>query len=61
MMQTTDVTQHAHALFRSHGHRAEAEAAQRERAAAEKGKTALAEDWRRIRASIRQLRGANQG
>ncbi|WP_299608284.1 hypothetical protein [uncultured Tateyamaria sp.] len=60
MTQPMATSQHAHALYRAHGDKAEAEVAQRERMAVEAGKTEEAQDWRRIRASIRQIRGANQ-
>ena len=60
MTQAMAISQHAHALYRAHGDKAEAEAAQRERAADAAGKRQEARDWRKIRASIRQIRGANQ-
>ena len=60
MMQPVAISQHAQALYRTHGDKAEAEAAQRERDASDAGKQGVAADWRKIRASIRQLRGANQ-
>ncbi|WP_299684694.1 hypothetical protein [uncultured Tateyamaria sp.] len=59
-MQPMAVSQHARALYRTHGDKAEAEAAQRARSAEDEGKQAIAADWRKIRASIRQMRGANQ-
>ena len=59
-MQPMAVSRHAHALYRTHGDKAEAEAAQRARTAEKEGKQTVAADWRRIRASIRQMRGANQ-
>lgn len=60
MTDAITISQHAHALYRAHGDKAEAEAAARERAAEKAGKRSEADDWRRIRASIHQLRGANQ-
>ncbi|NNE53745.1 MAG: hypothetical protein HKN30_15240 [Sulfitobacter sp.] len=51
----------AHALYRAHGSKAELEAAQRERACKDAGNGAEAANWRAIRESIRQVRGANQG
>ena len=60
MTQPMATVQHARALYRAHGDKAEAQAAQNARAAAEAGNRAEAEDWRRIRATIRQLRGAHQ-
>lgn len=60
MMQPMAISQHARALYRTHGDKAEAEAAQRERIAAQEGKQTIAADWRKIRAQVRQMRGANQ-
>ena len=60
MMQPMATSRHAHALYRAHGDKAEADVARRERLALEAGKPSEAEDWRKVRASIRQLRGANQ-
>ena len=60
MTDSMAISQHAHALYRAHGDKAEAEAALRERTAKKAGKTEEARDWRRIRASITRLRGANQ-
>lgn len=54
MMTIQDIIQHAHALYRAHGDKAEAEAAQRARTAKD---PAEAEDWRRIRFRIQELRG----
>ncbi|MEL7090942.1 MAG: hypothetical protein AAFN94_04330 [Pseudomonadota bacterium] len=60
MTDAMTITQHAHALYRVHGDKAEAEAAEKERVAQQAGKQDEAVDWRRIRASIHQIRGANQ-
>ncbi|WP_157598810.1 hypothetical protein [Tateyamaria omphalii] len=60
MTQPMATVQHARALYRAHGDKAEAHAAQHARAAAQAGNQTEAEDWQRIRATIRQLRGANQ-
>ncbi len=60
MTKPMATSEYAQALYRAHGNKAEVEVAQRERRAVEAGKTAEAMDWRRIRASIRQIRGANQ-
>ncbi|MGP6087823.1 hypothetical protein [Antarctobacter jejuensis] len=57
MVKTKEI---AHALYRAHGGKAEAEAAQRERKSRDEGNDQEAESWRAIRSSIRQLRGANQ-
>ena len=55
-MQTADIIQHAHALYRAHGDKAEAEAAQR----AVSADTATEKEvWTKIRAQIRRLRGPN--
>ena len=61
MLDATQVAERAHALFRAMGDKAEAEAARRERQCEEEGDKTEAETWRRIRASIRQRRGALQG
>lgn len=50
----------AHALYRAHGDKAEFEAAQRENHFKKTGNEAEAANWRAIRGSIRQMRGANQ-
>ena len=60
MINPMATSQYAHALYRAHGDKAEAEVARRERAASAEGKTGEAQNWRKIRASIRQIRGANQ-
>ncbi len=54
MMDTQDIIQHAHALYRAHGDKAEAEAAQKAQAAET---PAEAEAWRKIRFKIKELRG----
>lgn len=53
-MNTQDIIQHAHALYRAHGDKAEAEAAQKAKAATD---PAEAEAWRKIRFKIKELRG----
>jgi hypothetical protein len=50
----------AHALYRARGDKAEYEAAQREQQFRAEGNTDEAANWRAIRGSIRQMRGANQ-
>lgn len=60
MTQPMATSRHAHALYRAHGDKAEAEVAQRERVATAAGKRSEAQDWRKVRATIRQIRGANQ-
>ena len=60
-MNTTQISEYAQSLYRAHGDRAEAEAAQKARTCEESGNTAQAEDWRAIQAAIRSRRGALQG
>lgn len=57
MLDAVKVSEYAQALYRAHGDKAEAEAAQRCRDSREKGDTEGAETWRRIRAAIAQMRG----
>lgn len=59
-MDAIKATEIAHALYRAHGGKAEAQAAERERRSRDDGDAREAENWRAIRGSIRQLRGANQ-
>jgi hypothetical protein len=54
MMTMQDINQHAHALYRALGDKAEAEAAQKASAASD---PVEAEAWRKIRGKIRELRG----
>ncbi|MBO6602802.1 MULTISPECIES: hypothetical protein [Paracoccaceae] len=56
-MTAADIIRYARALYRAHGDRAEAEAAQRVRVETDAGNTAEAETWRRIRRSIHEMRG----
>ena len=56
-MKMQEITQHAHALYRAHGDRAEAEAAQKASAESAAGNTNEAETWNRIRRQIKELRG----
>jgi hypothetical protein len=60
MMQPSQIMEYATALHSAHGDRAEAEAAAHQREAANKGSEHRAEDWRAIRAAIRQFRGPNE-
>lgn len=53
-MNTQDIIQHAHALYRAHGDRAEVEAAQKAQRSSDPSE---AENWRRIRLKIKELRG----
>ena len=56
-MKMQEIAQHAHALYRAHGDRAEAEAAQKASAEAAVGNSGQAEDWEKIRRQIKELRG----
>jgi hypothetical protein len=58
-MDTVQIDEYAHRLYTAHGDRAEYEAAQKAKECADKGDSVQAENWRRIRATIRQLRGPN--
>ncbi|WP_417722232.1 hypothetical protein [Salipiger sp.] len=49
-----------HALYRSLGGKAEAEAARHVREEQRKGRDAEAEKWRSVQAAIRQIRGPLQ-
>ncbi|EAU48171.1 MULTISPECIES: hypothetical protein [Salipiger] len=60
-MNAMQISEYAQSLYRAHGDRAEAEAAQKARTCEESGNTAQAEDWRAIQAAIRSRRGALQG
>ncbi|WP_422033102.1 hypothetical protein [Roseovarius sp.] len=60
-MDAIQTTEYARALFSARGNKAMAEAAQRMRDCEEAGKTDEAEDWKRIRLAISELRGPNQG
>lgn len=59
-MQTSTVSQYAHALYAAHGDRAELEAAQKAKAANDNGAREEAERWNNIRLHIKELRGARQ-
>ena len=56
-MHMTDIIQYARALYRAHGDKAEAEAAQRVLVEEAAGRDEQAETWRRIRRSIHGMRG----
>lgn len=56
-MRLMQLDDYAHRLYAAHGDRAEYEAAQKALNAKDEGE---AQDWRKIRQSIRQLRGPNQ-
>lgn len=57
-MDTHDIAQHARALYTARGDLAEPEAARKAIVAEEAGAMEEAENWLRIRAAIRSLRGA---
>ncbi len=57
----SDVMKYARALYEAHGDKAEAEAAQRARKYQDAGEVEEAEQWRKVRLAINQLRGAHQG
>ena len=56
LMQATHIVEHARQLLAAHGDKAEVEAAQKASERQAEGKTDEAEDWRKIRAAIRELR-----
>ncbi|WP_108258571.1 hypothetical protein [Mangrovicoccus ximenensis] len=59
-MDMNQISQHAHALYRAHGDRAEAEAAQKSKLCESRGDMEEAEEWNAIRGAIRMLRGPNE-
>ena len=59
-MDVIKTTEIARALYRTHGDKAEFEAAQCENRFKTAGNHDEAENWRAIRGSLRRLRGANQ-
>lgn len=60
-MQGKSVSDYARALYDAHGDKAEAEAAQKMRAAEEAGNVGEMEQWRAVREAVRSLRGADWG
>ena len=60
-MQTSSITQYAHALYRAHGDMAEVEAARKAHEADTDGQADEARKWQSIRMQIKELRGAHQG
>ncbi len=60
-MDALKTAQHARALYSAHGDKAEAEAAQKAREFDATGNVEEAQNWQAVRASIRQMRGPNQG
>lgn len=59
-MEVIKATEIAHALYRTHGDKAEVVAARREKRFKEAGNDNEAANWRAIRGSVRRMRGANQ-
>ena len=59
-MDTSQVMEYARSLFAAHGDKAEAEAAQKAKAAEEAGNAEDAKSWNAVRAAIRQMRGPNE-
>jgi len=55
-MNAVTIVEHARQLLEAHGDKAEAEAAQKAAAREAEGKTEEAENWRKIRAAIHQMR-----
>lgn len=60
MLDPLKISEYARALYRAHGNKAEAEAASRLRQSEQTGNQDEAENWRRIRQAISQLRGPGQ-
>ncbi|MEE4236409.1 MAG: hypothetical protein V2I51_06770 [Anderseniella sp.] len=58
-MEAVKVAEHARALLAAHGDKAEAEAAQKARAARDANNTAEADQWSKVRKAIAELRGSN--
>ena len=59
-MDTSKVTEYAHALYRAQGNKAEAEAAQRAKKHEDAGDADEAKQWRAVQLAIRELRGAHE-
>jgi hypothetical protein len=57
-MRETDIADYAKRLLDAHGGKAEAEAAAKARQFEEKRDAEQAENWRRIRAAISEMRGS---
>lgn len=58
-MDFVKVTEYARALLDAHGDRAEAEAAQKAATLEQAGQHEEAEQWKRVRKAIHELRSAN--
>lgn len=59
-MDAIKISEYAHALYSSHGDRAEAEVSKKMRESEEAERFDEANDWKAIRQAIRSLRGPNQ-
>lgn len=59
-MNIKEIEIHARKLYAAHGDQAEYEAAQKALEAEGLNNQTDADDWRRIRSAIRQMRGANE-
>jgi len=60
-MEASKVAEYARSLMNAHGDKAEAEAARKAKELEDSGDKDQAENWRRIRAAISEIRGAHQG
>jgi len=58
-MDTVKIHEFASQLYHAHGDRAELEAAQRARKLEEKGNMKEAQEWKRVKRVISEMRGAN--
>ena len=58
-MSIVQIDDYARQLYSAHGDRAEYEAAQRAKDSEAKGDARAAEQWRKVRAAIRLMRGPN--
>ena len=59
-METAKITEYARALYQAHGDQAEAEAAQRAKRCEDTGEAEEAENWRKIRRVISEMRGVRE-
>lgn len=56
-MRETDIHEYARQLFEAHGSKAIAEAAEKARACEERQENEEAENWRRVEAALKLMRG----
>ncbi|MEQ9258389.1 MAG: hypothetical protein RIG84_04760 [Roseovarius sp.] len=61
MIDAIQATQHARALLDARGAKALAEASQKMKDCEEAGQTEEAENWRKIRMALSEMRGPHQG